>query len=336
MKNIAPFLAVLSLAALVMPSSVAGKPGLSFDARGEFKIVAFSDIQDDESLDPRSTALMERILDAEKPDFVVIVGDCILGGACDTVEQAKQAITSISIPMEKRRIPWAVVFGNHDQEHEGKTGWGKVGVMEFYASFPFNLNVRGPEDIQGVGNDVLLVGNSAGTGPAFAVWLLDSGMYAPARIGGYDWIHARQVNWYHRASKALETGHGRKIPGIMFFHIPLQEFVELVKKGKIVGDRFEDSGCSKIHSSLFASVLERGDVRGIFCGHDHVNNFVGLWKGVKLGYDASATYSDYNLPDDHPAVNRTRGGRVFFIRESDPWNFTTWMRFTDNTTGERF
>lgn len=326
----------MALAALItafVQTAWAAKPELQFRADGTFKIVAFSDIQDDESLDPRSTALMERILDAEKPDFVVIVGDCIMGGLCDTVDQVKQAITSISIPMEKRRIPWAIVFGNHDQEHEGKTKWGKAGVIDFYAGFPCNLNVRGPEKIRGVGNAHLLVKGSKADTPVFNIWLIDSGMYAR---GGYDWIHADQVNWYYNTSKGLQAKYGRKIPGLMFFHIPLREFVDMAKTGRFVGDRFEAEGCSKIHSSLFASMLARGDVKGIFCGHEHINNFVGEWKGVTLGYDASVTYSDYNLPDNHPAVNRTRGGRVFLIRESDPWHLETWMRFTDNTTSERF
>ncbi|MBP6965359.1 MAG: metallophosphoesterase family protein [Armatimonadetes bacterium] len=329
-----PFFLLLSLLFVFIQTASAAKPELRFGADGTFKIVTFSDIQDDESLDPRSTALMERVLDAEKPDMVVIIGDCIAGYAIDTVDQVKQAIASISVPMEKRRIPWAIVFGNHDMEHQGRTKMDKSAVIEFYSSFPCNLNVRGPEKIHGVGNDHLLVKNSAGTAPALALWLIDSGMYAPAKIGGYDWIHATQVNWYCRTSTQLQAKYGLKIPGLMFFHIPIQEFRDLAQSGKYKGDRFEPEGCSKIHSSLFASVLARGDVKGIFCGHEHISNYVGEWHGVTLGYDASVTYSDYNLPDNDPAVNRTRGGRVLLIKESDPGHFATWMRFTDNTTNQ--
>ncbi len=329
----------MALAVLIfafVQSAWAAKPELRFRADGTFKIVSFSDTQDDETLDPRTTALMERILDAEKPDFVVIIGDCIAGGACATIDEVKQAITQVAHPMEKRKIPWAIVFGNHDMEHYGKTKWGKEGVIDFYASFPCNLNVRGPERIHGVGNAHLLVKGSKTDSPVFNIWLIDSGMYAPARIGGYDWIHADQVNWYYNTSKALQSRYGRKIPGLMFFHIPIHEFTDMAKAGKIVGDRLEGEGSSKIHSAIFASVLERGDVKGIFCGHEHINSFVGEWKGIRLGYGASAGFADYNLPDNDPRVNRTRGGRVYLIKESDPWTFTTWMRFTDNTTGERF
>lgn len=35
---------------------------------------------------------------------------------------------------------------------------------------------------------------------------------------------------------------------------------------------------SMINGGFFAAVV--GDVKGIFCGHDHINNHVGLWRGV--------------------------------------------------------
>lgn len=59
---------------------------------------------------------MNRILDKEKPNLVVLTGDNI-DGKCKTAEDVKKAITNITEPMESRKIPWAVVFGNHDDEH---------------------------------------------------------------------------------------------------------------------------------------------------------------------------------------------------------------------------
>lgn len=326
-------LMLLILIAAVARTTWAAKPELRCRADGTFKIVMFSDVQDDETLDPRATALMEKTLDAEKPDFVVIGGDCIMGSLCDTVDDVKRAISQVAYPMEKRKIPWAIVFGNHDQEHFAKTKLGKDEVIKEYAGYPCNLNVRGDTKIHGEGNDDLLINDHTGSKPIFCAWLLDSGAYAPKGVGGYDWIHADQVAWYYRTSSALQTKYGRKIPGLMFFHIPIMEFTEMYKSGKAKGDRYEPEGCAKIHSTLFAAVQERGDVKGIFCGHDHINNYVGEWHGVRLGYDASAGYSDYNLSNNDPNVNRTRGGRVFLIKESDPWNFETWMRYTDGSKG---
>ena len=35
--------------------------------------------------------------------------------------------------------------------------------------------------------------------PAAVLYFLDSGEYAPQHIGGYEWIHGDQINWYTRA-----------------------------------------------------------------------------------------------------------------------------------------
>lgn len=325
--------AALAILVLVSGTAPAAKPELRCRADGTFKIVMFSDTQDDETLDPRTTALMEKVLDAEKPDFVVVGGDCISGGECGTVDEVKQAITQVARPIETREISWAIVFGNHDQEHFARTHLGKDEVIAYYASFPHNMNVRGDLKIHGVGNDVLLVGDKVGRDPIFCVWLLDSGEYAPKNVGGYEWIHADQVAWYHRTSKEIQRRYGHRVPGVMFFHIPLQEFARMHARGVARGDRNEPEAASKIRSSIFPAIVERGDVKGIFCGHDHVNNYVGEWHGVMLGYDAAAGYNSYNLPDSDPSSARTHGGRVFLVSESDPWHFRTWMRFVNGSTG---
>ena len=53
---------------------------LNFNSDGKFKVVQFNDTQDDERIDRRTIELMEKVLDTEKPDFVVLNGDNIFGG----------------------------------------------------------------------------------------------------------------------------------------------------------------------------------------------------------------------------------------------------------------
>ena len=36
---------------------------------------------------------------------------------------------------------------------------------------------------------------------------------------------------------------------------------------------------------MFSAILDRGDVKGIFCGHDHINTYHGNYYGVLLGYE---------------------------------------------------
>jgi hypothetical protein len=50
-------------------------------------------------------------------------------------------------------IPWAAVFGNHDEEN----GIRKDEQMKLMKSMPYSLVQEGPKDVHGVGNYVLKV-----------------------------------------------------------------------------------------------------------------------------------------------------------------------------------
>lgn len=334
-------------------SAIVAKPVLKCQPDGVFKVLMMSDLQDGAQMDARTIALSEKMLQIEKPDLVIIGGDCIAGydGSVQTLENMKKAMSQVASVFEKNRVPWAVVLGNHDTEHSDKFVFTRKDMIRSYMTYPYNMNKPGPKDIHGAGNDCLSIKDSNGKKPIFNIWLLDSGMYAPASVQEfaktlpkdkadngwyqYDWIHTDQVWWYYQSSLRMEKRYGAKIPGLMYFHMPIREFLDVVDTKRAVGDRYEGVGCSSVNSGLMASILERGDVKGIFCGHEHVNNFVGDWMGVMLGYDASNTYSkaSYNLPDDNPNNVRTRGARVFLINQKDPWKFSTWMRFSDGSQG---
>lgn len=53
----------------------------------------------------------------------------------------------------QRKIPWASVFGNHDDED----GDLKIAQARYMQGLPYSLVQLGPSDIDGVGNYVLKV-----------------------------------------------------------------------------------------------------------------------------------------------------------------------------------
>jgi hypothetical protein len=112
----------------------------------------------------------------------------------------------------------------------------------------------------------------------------------------------------------------------MFFHIPLPEFSlmwENRENHHVVGEKNENVAPGSFNSGLFGTVLDRGDVLGIFAGHDHVNDFVGNYFGVMLGYSANVGFGTYGLEGDAP--HRLRGARVFVVNENEPEAFETFM-----------
>ncbi|MGG1397639.1 metallophosphoesterase family protein [Bacillus salipaludis] len=310
---------------------------LQFNPDGKFKIVQFNDTQDDEQIDRRTIELMNKVLDSEKPDFVVLNGDIITGG-CNSELEMRQAMNNVAQPMEQRGIKWAVTFGNHDEDSTPKGGLDEEAMLKFYMAYKYNVNQPGVSGINGTGNMNLLIRDSAGKKAAFNLWLLDSGRYAPKTIAGqdfsgyptWDWIRSNQVNWYFETSKKLEKQFGYKVPSLMFIHIPLWEHrymwfdsvdsrtdidhARAIEKHQIVGERNEEECPGPINSGMFSAMLDRGDVKGVFCGHDHVNTYMGNYFGILLGYSGSTGFGAYGLPGAER--NRLRGARVFNLDET--------------------
>ncbi|KAF3030358.1 purple acid phosphatase [Didymella heteroderae] len=62
--------------------------------------------------DQETLRLVEEILESERPNLVVLTGDQIH----HDVDDSQSAIFKAVTPMIVRRIPWTVIFGNHDDE----------------------------------------------------------------------------------------------------------------------------------------------------------------------------------------------------------------------------
>ncbi|NKG19462.1 metallophosphoesterase family protein [Paeniglutamicibacter terrestris] len=308
---------------------------LKFGANGKFKIVQFNDTQDGPRTDRRTLELMEAVLDAEKPGFVVINGD-VIDGSPNSPLEVKQAINNVVQPMESRKIPWALTFGNHDEDSTSHgTKMTEAKILDFVRRYDYNLNTK-EDDVYGSSNSQLLIASARSNKPAFGIWLLDSGRYAPDSVGGqdfeglmsYDWIRPEQIDWYREASGATERRHG-KVDSLMFFHIPLWEHhhmwfgsqftsneadhAKAVKKHGIVGVKNEEVYVGAFNSGLFAALQERGDVRGAYCGHDHINTYMGNYFGIELGYGPGTGFGPYGVGGAQE--HSLRGARVFELDE---------------------
>ena len=138
---------------------------------------------------------------------------------------------------------------------------------------------------------------------------------------GYDAVRFDQIMWYWNESKKIEAENGCKVPGCMVLHIAFPEYClpyKNVAETAYKGTRRESIGSGPVNTGLFAALVQRGDVKTVVCGHDHINDCEGTYLGVKLTYDAGIGYDGYCHGD-------LRGGRVIDITENDPWNVDTYM-----------
>lgn len=304
---------VLLLGLLYKGSVQAETPVLKFNREGKFRIVQFTDVHFKYG-NPASDIALERIrevLDAEKPDFVIFTGDIIYARPAD------KGMLAVLELVADRKIPFGVVYGNHDNEQ----GMSREELLKVIQSVPYNLTTQA-EGISGVTNFILPVKSSDGNKDALILYCLDSHSYSSVKgIGGYDFLKADQIDWYRKNSEAFTAANGGSpVPSLAFFHIPLPEYNQAAAdEGAIlVGTRMEKACAPVLNSGMFTAMKQQKDVLGVFVGHDHDNDYVVGWKGILLGYGrytgGNTVYND--LSNGARVIEMTEGKR----------DILTWVR----------
>ena len=305
---------------------------------GRFRILCFSDAHGIRDFDRRVVRDITAIVEKVTPDLVLFLGDNVWRDGAENADTLRAFMTAVTAPLCERNIPWAHVFGNHDAEQ----GFPVSEQQAVYESLDGCLSTAGPDDIRGTGNWVLQIRDAQGEKTVYTVWGLDSGrgigdfledcgFPRDARLAklddplyvssGYDVIRFDQIMWYWNTSKQIEAENGHKVPGMMAFHIALPEYALPYRnpaQTKYKGTMRETVGSGPVNTGMFAAMVQRGDIRTVVCGHDHIIDSEGEYLGIKLTYDAGIGYDGYCAGD-------LRGGRVVEIDEADPWHVKTYM-----------
>ena len=309
---------------------------------GRFRILAVSDLHGVVNYDKRLTRDLGALLDGVAPDLLLILGDVADHDALESAENLRGYLSDLNAVMAARDIPWAHTFGNHDCEAHRS-----FSQMAVYEEMSHCISKRGPADVHGVTNYVLPIRSEDDAEILFNVWMLDShdclGDYMrehalgdpavkwdmqcayPSCLHGwaaaYDTLRFDQVMWYYNGSRKFEREAGRKIPGLLGLHIPLPEYRVLYQNPAecyYEGVMRETVGNSPVNAGMLNALVNRGDVKTVVAGHDHINDCTGVFMGVKLTYDAGLSYDCYCHDD-------LRGGRVFDVDAADPANVVTYM-----------
>lgn len=302
---------ILFLLFVTLLVGTAQAQSLRFRADGTFHIVQFTDLHyklHNPAAKP-ATDCIDRVLDAERPDLVVITGDVVYSKPADSTLQV------ILDHVSAHGIPFVMTFGNHD----GERG---MAVEQLYPLITRTSHCIAPKVDKGVSPDYSLpILGHAGNKVEALVYCFDTHNHAQIKdVGGYAWLTPEQVAWYEHESEAWKTKNGRTVPALAFMHIPVPEYAEAARsEGTILrGTRWEEVCCPKINTGMFAAMRLSGDVMGIFCGHDHDNDYTAMWHGILLGYGRfSGGNTEYNhLPN---------GARVIILKEGQR-SFDTYIR----------
>lgn len=312
---------------------------LRFNSDHKFKIMQIADTQEIPAVSPDTLSLINNALDREKPDLVIFTGDQIKGYSKKFKKDPAIIESTIDIlvePIAKRNIPFMVTYGNHDAQ----CGIDNRGQYKFYAKYDnfISGDLRNADD---VGTADIQIYSSTEDKPVFELYIIDS--HGKAKDGaGYAPVDKKQIEWYVSRREQLKAENGDYLPSLVFQHIPVPEFFDVIKKvpkgtkGAVPaygaheneyfvlndetivegGFMLESPASTDVNTGEFEAMSEKGDVLGIYVGHDHNNSFVVKYKGVDLGYTQGAGFNVYG-----PGENR--GVRIFELDETAPREYKT-------------
>jgi 3',5'-cyclic AMP phosphodiesterase CpdA len=291
----------------------------TFVTDDDFKVVQLTDVhigggfmsikKDNKALNAVATMISE-----EKPDLVVVTGDIsypvpFQAGTFNNKSGAKL----FADLMEQLGVYWCLAYGNHDTE--AYSYYSRESLSEFYGSdnYPHCLFQSGPDDVDGYGNYAVNVKNTKGE-ITQTLFMLDSHSYVDNDYFGilwkYDTIHGNQIDWYKETVENLTSENNGVTPkSLVFFHIPITEYSDAWNEYKDnnyqdtanvqylfgkVGEKAELIYSSDYNYGFFDTIKELGSTQGLFCGHDHLNNFELMYQGVELVYGYSIDYLAYS------------------------------------------
>ena len=279
--------------------------------KGLFKIVQITDLHYKLGVkaSEQGLACVREMVETEKPDLVVVTGDIIYSAPADST------LSVVLKTFAQLGVPFCMTFGNHDYDF-------KTPAVALYNQMQKTPNCVMPV-LQGKNTDYSLsILSSNGKRTAAVLYCIDThNKPAIGGIGGYQWISHNQITWYRQRSMVYKQKNGgRPVPSLAFLHIPLPEFNYATDNTQcpMYGSRLEKAYSPSLNSGMFASIKEMGDIMGVFCGHDHDNDYAVSYFNVLL---AHGRFSGGNTEYNH----LKSGARVIVLKEGKR-EFDTWIR----------
>lgn len=217
------------------------------------------------------TYLVEKI----KPDLITLTGDQTWSN------ENLISLKSIISWLDRYKIPYAPVFGNHDYGNGGDIAVASQNYCcDLYEKGKYSLFKRGPSNLGSYGNYVI---NITEDGKIYkTLYMMD--------LGYGDSITDMQKEWLEWNAEGIRKYNSNKYSeGMCFMHKPIPEYAKAYEKYIETGEG--NVGEVYCHFSLYGSkqngffeTLKDNGVLDIVCGHQHGNSFTLFYDDVRLTF----------------------------------------------------
>ena len=244
---------------------------------------------------------VNRLIEKTKPDMITISGDLSWAGNDRAYAMLADFINGFG-------LPWAIVWGNHDNQDGAEYISEMVARYQEYSHFTYE---SGDSEL-GNGNYVIAIEED--NKPVEALIMMDSHNREPfvtpegETIRGWGRVNKAQVAWYGEQIEELKA-KGFK-DATLILHIPIYgyhyasqaAFVPSINLKEVtveqsytdmcwnegykdsIGVQYEAISSYPAEDGMFDAILEHGITRHVIAGHDHVNNWIIEHEGIKFIY----------------------------------------------------
>lgn len=240
-----------------------------------------------------------------RPDLIILTGDIVYG----SFDDAGTTFRYICEMMDSFQIPWAPVFGNHDNE----TAMGVAWQCEQFEKCEYCLFKRGTVS----GNSNYTVGVAIGDTLIRVLHMLDSNGCCSCNdpsVVKIEGIYPDQMEMVADNTARIRAAQKREIPAFAAFHIPVDCFKEAeIAKGYRKGNedfyiigvdmpaKDNDFGlCYEVYRTIptenFYDFLKGNNINGVFVGHIHKACYSISYKDIAWTFGLKTGQYDYHLP----------------------------------------
>lgn len=296
---------------------------LTFNDEGKFNILHVCDCQDGYPAHEEMFNYINYVLDNYDIDLVVLGGDNTVGPK----ETKYEAIEELVKPYIDHQVYFTMVFGNHDHQQDVD----KPELFEMYkkAGGEYFLGFNeDKEDSTKIGTHFLPVYAKDSDDIKYGLYMFDSGNYVYDENGeelGYDSVDEDQIEWYRNKRDALKEETGDYVPSVAFQHIVVGDvydslFFESAVDLGVLGANYNgkyytyvpklnnfsgfvnEPPCPGYYNrGQLDAIAEKGDMKAIYSGHDHTNDYDVEIKGVHVANTPGVTYNSYSSEVNHGA-----------------------------------
>lgn len=244
---------------------------------------------------------IKRLIGRVNPDLITISGDISYAGQYNAYYRMAEYMDSFG-------IPFAPVFGNHDNQAGHQVASNQADILLHARNCLFE---KGPRSL-GCGNYVIKIQEEGRT--LFALIMMDSHdrveFVHPDGSKTWEWASftKEQMKWYQEQVENLSAEGS--FHNALITHIPMytyqkfsqlafnkqcnkemagsssQQFSVIWNKGfeSSFGVQYEDISSYPSDNGMFDLMYRLGKTKHVISGHNHVNSTSILYQGIRLTY----------------------------------------------------